>query len=134
MSPRLPFVPLVKQADPATLLCTERLRYARQLVSNGPEALWALIKGDANFMSGMREAFTWLFNWTRATAQLPDPASDWEPWARLMNARPGRFGGLIKRAKALETVRVASYAALQALLKSLCQVGGCSLGPCSRGP
>ena len=118
---------LVKQADPSTLLLTERLRYAIQLVANGPDALWALVKGDANFMSGMREAFTWLYGWIRATTQLPDPASDWEPWARLMTSRTGRFGGLIKRAKALETVRVASFAALQALLRSLCQIGGCSL-------
>ena len=118
---------LVKQADPLTLLWTERLRYAKQLVANGPDALWALVKGDASFMSGMREAFTWLYGWIRATTQLPDPASDWEPWDRLMTSRTGRFGGLIKRAKALETVRVASFAALQALLRSLCQIGGCSL-------
>ena len=115
---------LLRQADPTTLLWSERLRYARQLISNGPDVLWALLRGDSEFMAGMREAFSWLFGWTRATVQLPDPAIAWQPWVQVMTSRPGRFRGLIKRAKALETIRVACYAALQALLRSLAQCGG----------
>ncbi|CAE7280979.1 unnamed protein product [Symbiodinium necroappetens] len=121
---------LVRQAEPGTLLLVERLRYARQLVTNGPDVLWALLRSDAEFLKGMREAFDWLFAWIRATAQYcRNPANSWEPWVRLMTTRQGRFRGLVKRAKALEIIRVASYAALQALLRSLCQIGGAVNGP-----
>ncbi|CAE7427571.1 unnamed protein product, partial [Symbiodinium necroappetens] len=115
---------LLRQADPTTLLWSERLRYARQLVSNGPDVLWALLRGDSEFMAGMREAFGWLFGWICETVQLPDPALAWQPWVHLMTSRPGRFRGLVKRAKALESIRVACFAALQALLRSLAQCGG----------
>ena len=125
---------LVRQADPVTLLWSERLRYARQLVSNGPDVLWALLKSDSEFMAGMREAFSWLFARVRATVPLPDPAGDWGPWAHVMVSRPGRFRGLVKRAKALETVRVACYAALQALLRSLAKHGGAVLSQTRTDP
>ncbi|CAE7858636.1 unnamed protein product, partial [Symbiodinium necroappetens] len=90
------FCALLGQADPGTVLHTERLRYARQLVCNGPEVLWALVRCDNAYLCGVREAFRWLFAWVRATTALP----------------------------ALEVVRTSCYAALQALLRSLEQIGG----------
>ena len=41
-----------------------------------------------------------------------------------MIERPGLFRGFIKRAKALEIVRVACHTTLQAVRRTLCQVGG----------
>ncbi|CAE7947248.1 ESS2, partial [Symbiodinium sp. KB8] len=115
---------LIGQADPGTILHTERLRYARQLVCNGPEALWALVRGDNAYLSSVRDAFRWLLTWVRATCALPDPSGDWGPWADTMCNRPGLFRGLVKRARALEVVRISCFASLQALLRTLEQTGG----------
>ena len=115
---------LIGQADPVTILHTERLRYARQLVCNGPEVLWALVRGDNAYLSSVRDAFRWLFTWVRATCVLPDPSDDWGPWADTVCNRPGLFRGLVKRARALEVVRISCFASLQALLRTLEQTGG----------
>ena len=115
---------LLGQADPVTILQTERLRYARQLVCNGPEVLWALVRSDSGYLSSARDAFRWLHTWVRATSALPDPSEDWVPWVDVMCNRPGLFRGLVKRARALEVVRTSCFAALQALLRTLERVGG----------
>ena len=115
---------LLGQADPATILHTERLRYARQLVCNGPEVLWALVRKDSGYLCSVREAFRWMNTWIRATSALPDPSEDWGPWVDVMCNRPGLFRGLVKRARALEVVRTPCFAAFQALLRTLEQVGG----------
>ena len=116
---------LLQQHDPQTLLRLHRLRYARQLVATGPDILWALLKADSAFIEGMQEAFRWMHNWLANTTALPCPSNNWGEWATVLQFRPAYFKGLVKRAGALEGIRVSCYAALQALRKALCLTAEC---------
>ncbi|OLP99497.1 hypothetical protein AK812_SmicGene17930 [Symbiodinium microadriaticum] len=116
---------LLQQHDPWTLLRLNRLRYARQLVATGPDILWALLKADSAFVESMQDAFQWMHRWLVNTTALACPATHWEAWATVLSTRPTYFKGLVKRAGALEGVRVSCYAALQALRKALCLIAGC---------
>ncbi|CAE7709486.1 CPK33 [Symbiodinium sp. CCMP2456] len=120
---------LVQQPDPLTLLRVERLRYARQLIANGPDILWALLRPNAQFMTCMQDAFWWLHSWVANTTELGKPDVSWDDWHDLIVRRPGRFKGIVKRARALECVRVAAFANLQAFRKALLARAGVQEGP-----
>ena len=120
---------LIQQPDPLTLLRLHRLRYARQLIASGPEILWALLKADGAFVESMQDAFRWAHRWLANTTGLSCPSTHWAQWASMIETRPTYFKGLVKRAGALEGIRVSCYAALQALRKTLCLIVGCR-DPC----
>ena len=105
---------LLHLPDPATVLRVERLRYLRQLVQAAPDALWALVRSSPSFLAVVRDAMAWLHRRLSATIPLGDPACEWHTWADVMCRAPGRFRGWIKRAAALEQLRLTSHAALQA--------------------
>ncbi|CAE7601954.1 unnamed protein product, partial [Symbiodinium necroappetens] len=105
---------LLHLPDPATVLRVERLRYLRQLVQAAPDALWALVRSSPSFLAVVRDAMAWLHRRLSATIPLGDPACEWHAWADTMCRAPGRFRGWIKRAAALEMLRLTSHAALQA--------------------
>ncbi|CAE7307614.1 unnamed protein product, partial [Symbiodinium sp. CCMP2456] len=120
---------LVQQPDPLTLLRVERLRYARQLIANGPDILWALLRPNAKFMSCMQDAFCWLHSWVANTTELGKPDVSWDDWQDMIMRRPGRFKGIVKRARALECARVTAFASLQALRRALLARAGVQEGP-----
>ena len=124
---------LASKPPPETLLFAERLRYLRQLVANGPDPLWALVKQDAPYLEAVQEALAWLYRRVQCTCKLPNPASDWEPWALIMGRSPGRFRGFIKKAACLDTLRCKCLHLLSELHSTLCQLGGTSLLPPERG-
>ncbi|CAE7773963.1 unnamed protein product [Symbiodinium sp. CCMP2592] len=124
---------LLGQPDALTILRVERLRYARQLVATGPDVLWALLKHEAAFTGAVQDACRWLYRWVCDTSPLGDPATAWDGWVRVMLERPRLFRGLIKRARALECLRLGAYAAFQAVHKALCLVG-CATRPDATDP
>ena len=105
---------LLHLPDPVTVLRVERLRYLRQLVQAAPDALWALVRSSPSFLATTRDAMEWLYRRLSATIPLGDPAHDWPAWAEVMCRTPGRFRGWIKRAAALEVLRLTAHAAMQA--------------------
>ena len=115
---------LLGLADPNTLLRVERLRYLRQLSQAAPDTLWALLRQDSSYLKELRDAMQWLFRRVSATVALQDPVSCWEEWTQVMCNSPGRFRGWIKRAAALEALRLRAFAALQSYRR--CLVPFCS--------
>ncbi|OLQ10485.1 hypothetical protein AK812_SmicGene5799 [Symbiodinium microadriaticum] len=111
--------------DPVTLLRVERLRYLRQMVQAAPDALWALVRTDPPFLAEMRHSLDWLYRRLSATVPLNEPLQHWQDWVAIMQNYPGRFRGWIKRAAALEVLRLTSLAALQACRSYL--AGFCEL-------
>ncbi|CAE7706653.1 unnamed protein product [Symbiodinium sp. CCMP2456] len=109
---------LVGQVDHATLLKVEQLRYVRQLVAAAPDELWALVRLDEHYLALLRDALAWLYERVQTTVELPHPLVDWTPWCQLMVQRPGRYRGIVKRAKGLEMCRIQCHAALQALYRT----------------
>ena len=115
---------LVQQPSPETLLHVERARYIMQLVRSAPLQLWALLRRDAASVGQLRDTLLWLYAWIRDTFTLGDPSSSWEAWESLILQRPSLFKALIKRARGLELARTACFASLQAVKRTLDQVGG----------
>ena len=110
---------LLGLADPQTLLRVERLRYLRQLTQAAPNALWALMRQDPLFLKELRDAMQWLFRRLSATVPLQDPFLFWDEWRQVMTGDPGRFRGWIKRAAALEALRLRALVALQSCRRCL---------------
>ncbi|CAE7942823.1 unnamed protein product, partial [Symbiodinium necroappetens] len=106
-------------ADPHTLLRVERLRYLRQLSQAAPDTLWALLRQDTSYLKELRDAMQWLFRRVSATVPLQDSLVCWEEWSQIMCEAPGRFRGWIKRAAALEALRLRGFAALQSYRRCL---------------
>ena len=115
---------LVQQPSPETLLHVERARYIMQLVQSAPLQLWALLRRDAASVGQLRDTLLWLYAWIQDTSTLGDPISFWEAWESLILQRPSLFKALIKRARGLELARTACFASLQAVKRTLDQVGG----------
>ena len=105
--------------DHDSLLHIERLRYLRQLVRFGPDALWALLRQDHPYMDLLRGSLTWLYARVKATCDLPHPLESPLPWTELILQRAPRFKGLVQRAKGLELCRITCFAALQSLHSAL---------------
>ena len=74
----------------------------------------ALIRAEPLFLSEVRGSLAWLFRRLSATIPLGDPDEHWPAWADLMCRSPGRFRGWVKRAAALEVLRLTAHAAFQA--------------------
>ncbi|CAE7176445.1 unnamed protein product, partial [Symbiodinium necroappetens] len=110
---------LLGLADPHTLLRVERLRYLRQLSQAAPDTLWALLRQDTSYLKELRDAMQWLFRRVSATVPLQDPLLCWGDWSQIMCEAPGRFRGWIKRAAALEALRLRAFAALQSCRRCL---------------
>ena len=64
----------------------------------------------------------WLYAWCWQTVDLPSPDGHWQEWSHFIQAKPGRYKGLCKRAKALAVIQFAVIAALDGLHKALCQI------------
>ncbi|CAE7277725.1 unnamed protein product [Symbiodinium sp. CCMP2592] len=120
---------LVGQPDADTVLHVERLRYLRQLVAGAPDQLWALVRLDLPYLRALRESLAWLYSWVHRTTDLPCPLADPEPWTSLMCRAPGRFKGLVRRAKGLALLRASGFAVLRALLRSLQALEGAPIAP-----
>ena len=76
----------------------------------------------------------WLFRWTHATSPLPAPSDAWPQWHDFMRDRPGAFKGLVKRAVALDKLRIRAVAALDDLHRHILAATGarpnCGPTPC----
>ncbi|OLP97625.1 hypothetical protein AK812_SmicGene20009 [Symbiodinium microadriaticum] len=109
---------------PDTLLRQMRLLYLRQLVQAAPDQLWAAIRADRPYAMQLSQDLEWLHRWTYATSSLPSPSQDWAAWYTFMHDRPGAFKGLVKRATALDRLRVRVVAALDDLHRHISTVVG----------
>ncbi|CAE7817440.1 unnamed protein product [Symbiodinium sp. CCMP2592] len=120
---------LVGQPDADTVLHVERLTYLRQLVAGAPSELWALVRLDLPYLRALQASMAWLYSWVHRTTDLPCPNAEPEPWTSLMRQAPGRFKGLVRRARGLAILRTSGYAALRALLRGLHALEGASIAP-----
>ena len=111
---------LLSTSSPVALLHAARLRYAGQMVKHAPVHLWAITKGDRAYCELMLGSFDWLFERVGRTCGLPNPRSSWPSWLAVMQGRPGKYKGWIKRALALEQL-VDRCAADHAELYKLCR-------------
>ncbi|CAE7562314.1 unnamed protein product [Symbiodinium sp. CCMP2592] len=110
---------LVGQPPPEILLLTERARYLLQLLNAAPVQLWALVRRDADYVLHLRGALFWVYHWVQDTSDLGHPDTHWPAWDHTMRFRPHVFKALIKRARGLEIVRTACFAAFQAVRRAL---------------
>ncbi|CAE7333752.1 unnamed protein product [Symbiodinium sp. KB8] len=110
---------LLNLPSPMVLLRTERLTYLGQMVCSGPDALWAIVRADQAYAQTLQSDIQWLHAWTWNTSGMPCPAYDWPRWRSFMQEFPGRYKGLIKRARALDIYRHGVIAALNGLHRAL---------------
>ncbi|CAE6916088.1 unnamed protein product [Symbiodinium sp. CCMP2592] len=88
--------------SPLALLHLERLRLLGQLVRSAPDQVWALVSWNFPFQRALREAGDWLLARVSATCDLGPIEQDWNKWASLIKAQPGRWKGILKRAEAFD--------------------------------
>ena len=120
---------LLNLPSPMVLLRTERLTYLGQMVCSGPDALWAIVRADQAYAQTLQSDIQWLHAWTWNTSGMPCPAYDWPRWRSFMQEFPGRYKGLIKRARALDIYRHGVIAALNGLHRALVIKCGLQEGP-----
>ena len=82
--------------DYATLLRLEQLRYLKLLCCEAPDALWALLRQDDQYLELLREALDWLFARVQATCSLQHPREHVEDWVAVMRTRPNVYKGMVK--------------------------------------
>ena len=109
---------------PHILLRKARLLYLRQLVAAGPKELWAIIRADRPYAEMLMSDLVWVFQWNHRMLEVGHPYHGWDDWLRLMRARPRVFKGTIKRACALDLVRICIIAALDGLHRGLAALAG----------
>ena len=90
--------------DPAVLVHCERLRFLPLLIKTGPDALWALIRHDDDYMAGLRHSCSWLYDRIKHTSDLGPPLQTWAQWVDLIQRATGKWKGLIKRAVELDVL------------------------------
>ena len=88
--------------DPAVLIHCERLRFLPLLLKTGPDALWALIRHDDDYMAGLRDSCLWLYERVKCTSRLGPPLQDWTSWMEFIQRETGKWKGMIKRAVELD--------------------------------
>ena len=109
---------------PDVMLRRARLLYLRQLVASAPHQLWAVIRADRPYCELLLQDLTWLFLWNAGLIALEHPQQAWEPWAQLMVGSPRAFKSAVKRACALDLVRVSLIASLDGLHRGLRAIAG----------
>ena len=105
--------------SPVTLIHAERLRYLAQLVTSGPDVLWALLRADRPYADAMKESLDWLTRALRNTCAELQGGASWDIWTGIMRDTPRRFRGLIKRALALDICRHQCIEALDGLHRAM---------------
>ena len=110
---------------PRDILHVERLRYALQMLRNGPAQLWALVRRDAAYCELMMSSFDWLYVRLQATCPLHSPRDAWTQWSDLMTTKPGRFKGWVKRASGLQQLETACMAEHAEFFQYLRDSAGC---------
>ena len=85
--------------SPGELLRLARLRYYGTAILNGPDALWGLIAAESLWHDCVREDLTWLHDLTVGRHHRPSPAEDPDHWQQLALFSPGKWKGLIKKAR-----------------------------------
>ena len=114
--------------SPDTLLRRLRLLYLRQLVQAAPDQLWAAVRADRPYATQLSLDLEWLYRWTHATSPLSAPSGNWTQWHDFMRDRPGAFKGLVKRAVALDALRIRVVAALDDLHRHVLAATGSRTG------
>ena len=110
---------ILGQPDPGTLLRTARLSYLSQIIRSGPDELWAAVRADQPYADLLQGDLRWLFEWCWSTTHLPHPTGHWTAWISHIQARPGQFKSLYKRARALVVHQYTTVAALDGLFRTL---------------
>ena len=119
-----------QSAGPDALLRAERLRYLRQLISTGPDALWSLIKADRTSCEPLCDALVWMQGRVECPQGLGPPYACWDEWEEFLKTCPKGFKALVHRALALDSIRQRCLAALCKLHRRLTDLHGQDL----RGP
>ncbi|OLQ01431.1 hypothetical protein AK812_SmicGene15825 [Symbiodinium microadriaticum] len=117
--------------SPASLLAAARLRFLGQLVRQGPDPAWAILRWYTPFQRAVRSACSWLLQAVSGTSSLGDPLSDWETWRSLIVDCPGQWKGLLKRAEAWHSEVDVMLASLDSSARRLWSP--CPAAPCARG-
>ncbi|OLQ14158.1 hypothetical protein AK812_SmicGene1724 [Symbiodinium microadriaticum] len=117
--------------SPASLLAAARLRFLGQLVRQGPDPAWAILRWYTPFQRAVRSACSWLLQAVSGTSSLGDPLSDWETWRSLIVDCPGQWKGLLKRAEAWHSEVDVMLASLDSSARRLWSP--CPATPCARG-
>ena len=116
-------------STPAVLLRRERLLYLRQMTAAGPDSLWALVRADRPYAELLRSDLAWLFEWNCRVLALDHPDRAWQDWVAFMTSRPGAYKGAVKRACALDHLRIEINAALDGLFRGLESLAGLQAAP-----
>ena len=119
--------PKLIAAAPFALLHGERLRYLRQMVSHGPDALWALVRFDPAAYEPFWRAMAWLYARVPSIDGLGEPSANWDAWAAFMRGRPKFFKALVRRALRLDGLQQRCPAALSGLRRRLQGLNGLDL-------
>ena len=114
-------------AAPFALLHSERLRYLRQMVCHGPDALWALVRLDPSASEPLQQALAWLYARVPPVAHLREPWTHWDNWVNFMKGRPRCFKAMIRRGLQLDTLQQRCLAALSVLHRHLQDLNGIDL-------
>ena len=83
-----------------------------------------MLRADAEHLRLLQEDLQWVHAWTWSTTGLPSPGLEWPAWRALIQASPGKFKGITKRARALDVLRHCVIAALHGLYKALTGICG----------
>ena len=120
---------LLQLPDPQVSLSCARLSYLAQLLRAGPDPLWAAIRADEAYLCLLKADLDWVYAWSHATSNWPNPRHDAQFWLTMITQAPGRFKGLCKRARALSVHQHTVRAALDGLPRTLCLSTGTSTRP-----
>eukprot|EP00438_Fugacium_kawagutii_P023838 Skav212423 [mRNA] locus=scaffold202:148776:151259:+ [translate_table: standard] len=79
----------------------QRLRYYARLVREGPDALWALLVGEASWLGQIPDDFTWLYTnvQSKTFRPAPDSPTGQKYWDELIRTQFGTWQGLLKKAR-----------------------------------
>ena len=93
-------------------------------MTNGPDALWALIRQDPESSEPLRAALLWLHSREAVAFSLGAPSSAWEAWEDFIRRQPARFKACVKRTLLLDAARQRCLAALSSFHRQLSDLQG----------
>ena len=120
---------LVSLAIPTPLdrLQTARVRHIGSMIKSAPNAVWALLRQDAQARRAYEQALKWLWQGIGRDKGAPPPY-DWEAWEKLAVEQPLTWKRLIKKVSGrYKNYRVTQARVRQAyadILKVITEAGG----------
>ena len=90
---------LIKLPDAEICHAVERLRYLRQLLASGEDAMWALLAQEQRWLLLVQQDLQWLHAQGQ-TNDMPTPCSDsYDEWCAFIGRAGKRWTALLRRAR-----------------------------------